>query len=230
MKIILLFLLFPVVAFAQNGPINIHLKSGEIISTRYAFLENNSIIPYVRMDHKKGDKITIDKVSHVEGTDQINKYKYFQPIMFQNHFVWGERTYSSERVNIFNTDIISGTWTSRYRNRYYQYQIDNRPLKKLKYSNLKKDIADNPESLSHLKKGNAIKITQFGLYGIAATLIGIGSAKDLNDNTLSNPYDKDKSFSVPVALEIAGAFTLYIPYWINRSKQKHYVNALKAYK
>ena len=174
MRCILLLFLLPFFSYAQNGPINIHLRSGEVISTRYAYLNNNAGFskPYVRIDDKKGEKITIDMVSHVEGVDQNSEYKYFQPIYLQGAKIWGERTFRSDRIDIFYTNIVSGTWTAAYKSRWFQYEKDNEPLKKLTYANLKVDLADNPASLTNLRKGNGLRITQFLLYGLGAALIG----------------------------------------------------------
>ncbi|MEQ8469846.1 MAG: hypothetical protein RIC35_01595 [Marinoscillum sp.] len=229
MRYFFLLFLLPLLASAQNVPINIHLKSGETISTQYAYLNSNGGFsqPYVRIDNKKGEKITIDRVTHVEGFDQYSKYKYFQPIKLQGRNIWGERTYNSDRINIFYTNIISGTWTASYKSKYFQYEKDGQPLKKLTYANLKIDLADNPESIESLKKGNALKITQILLYGLGATLIGVGIANDFSNDELSDP--NDTSIKIPPAV-IAGAITLYIPWFINGPKQNHFVNALKAYK
>ncbi len=91
--LIFLFVLFPFTGTAQSGPINIHLTSGKIISTQYAYLYSSSGFsePYVRIHDKKGEKITIDRVDHIEGTDQHGKYRYFKPIGSGIHAIWGER-------------------------------------------------------------------------------------------------------------------------------------------
>jgi hypothetical protein len=224
MKYILtLLLLLPSFCFAQEGPINIYLKTGNITSTNYAFLENNSgfSIPYVRINNKKGEKISIDQVDHIEGTDQNGVYKYFKPIKLQGREIWGERTFRSDRVEIYYTNIISGTWTASYKSKYYQYSKDTQPLKKLTYRNLKIDFGNNNESMPHLKKANSLRVTQLLLYGLGATLITTGIANNLSDT--------NDNGNIPVSI-VAGAICLYIPWFINTPKQKHFINALKDYK
>ncbi len=228
-KYFFLFFLLPLITFSQNAPINIHMKSGEILSTRYAFLNINSGFsrPYVRINDKKGEKITIDRITHVEGIDQNGNYKYFQPIRLQGRDIWGERTFNSERVNIFYTNVISGTWTASYKSKYFQYEKDNHPLKKMSYSNLKADLSDHPESMKILKKGNNLRITQILLYGLGSALVISGIASGLSDTELDDP--NDSGLKIPPAF-IAGAITLYIPWFINGPKQDHFANALKTYK
>jgi hypothetical protein len=129
-------------------------------------------------------------------------------------------------VNVYYTNIISGTWTTSYKSKYFQYSKDTQLLKKLTYANLKIDLGDNIESMDDLRKGNKLRITQLLLYGIGATLIGVGIASDLNDNSNST---KDSSSKIPPAF-IAGAVCLSVPWFINKPKQNHFINALKKYK
>lgn len=219
---------FPILAFSQSGPITINLKTGEQLSTNYAYLHNNSTFfrSYVRIDGKKGEKISIDRVAFIEGADKNGVYKYFKPIRLHGSEIWAERTFSSDRVDIYYTNIISGTWNASYRSKYFQYSKDGRPLKKLSYSNLKADLGDNAESMEHLKKGNILRITQFLFYGLGATLIGVGIAGDFNNDELRDP--SDTSIRIPPAL-IAGAVSLYIPWFMNSPKQNRFIKALEKY-
>ena len=227
--LLLLLFLFPSFAFSQDGPISIYLKTGDRISTQYVYLNSNGGFlsrPHVRIDDKRGDKIPIERVEHIEGTDQHGEYKYIKPIYLNGAEIWGERTFSSERVEIYYTNIISGTWTTSYKSKYFQYSADGQPLKKLTYANLRKDIGHHPGAREHLKKGNMLRITQFLLYGAGAALVVGGIANGLGDKELRDPIAT--SLGIPPAL-IAGAITLYIPWFINSPKQKHFVKALKSY-
>ena len=225
---LVILVLSPTLVLAQNGPINVHLKTGDILSTQYALLTNNSFLsrPFVRIHDKKGEKITIDRVIHVEGTDQNGQYKFFKPIQLMGSEIWGERTFHSERVDIYYTDVVSFTGASYYKSKYFQYSKDSRPLKKLNYSNLKIDLADNAGSMQHVERGNKLRITQLLLYGLGAGLVVAGAADILNDDELDGTGDT--SFSVPPTL-IVGAIALNIPWFINPAKDKHFVNALEEY-
>lgn len=233
MKLCFLTLIFlPFITWAQHGPINIHLKSGEILSTRYAYLNSNGGFsrPFVRMDEKKGKKVPIHAVTFIEGIDQKGEYKYFKPIQLQGRQTWGERTFNAERMTIYYTNVISGTWAASYKSRHFQYSKDDLPLKKLTFANLKADLADNVNSMQHLKKGNTLRITQLLLYGLGAALIASGISSDFKDvDTGSPPGPRESSISIPPAL-IAGAVVLYIPWFINGPKQDHFTRALKSYK
>jgi hypothetical protein len=223
-----IFVLIPFAAYSQSGPINIHMRSGGIISTRYAFRNNNSgyLRPYVRINDRKGEKISIERIKHVEGTDQNGNYRYFKPIKIQGMLIWGERTFNSERIDIYYTNIVSETWSFSYKSRYFQYSKDDNSLKKMTYENLKVDLADNQQSVEHLKKGNTLKITQYLLYGVGSALVVTGIVNGINDTGVDNP--SNSGMKIPPAF-IAGAVTLYIPWFINNPKQNHFVNALKNY-
>jgi hypothetical protein len=221
-KLTILILLFPFVVYSQTGPIQVHLKSGQALNTRYAYLFNTAGFekPYVRINDRRGEKVTIDLVSYVDGTDQNGTFRYFKPIRFQAREIWGERTYESDRIEIYYTDFHGDDWGSVYKYKYFMYTMDNSGMKKVSYASVKKDIEGNTESMLHLKKGNSIRITQLLLYTAGTSLIISGVASGLSD---------PENSKIPVGF-IAGAITLSIPFFLNNAKQKHFVNALEAFK
>ena len=226
--LLLIFCLVPLFGNSQTGFIKLHFKTGDSLSTNYAYLYNNTGFskPYVRIDNEKGEKISIDRVTHIEGIDQKGKYRYFKPIFLKNKEIWGERTFTSNRINLYYSNIFSSTWDAAYKTKYFQYSKDNAPLQKLTYANLKKDLSDNLNALAYIKKGNKLRITQLVLYGLGAALVVAGTVDGLSSNGLSSP--NNPAIKTPPAF-IAGAIALTIPWFLNKPKQDNFVKAIKAY-
>lgn len=216
------------IAFAQ-GPIKIQMTSGKEVFTNYAYLSNGYGFSkgYVRIDGKKGEKISIESVDFIEGVDQDQKERYFEPIQYYGR-VWAERSFNSDRIKIYYTDIRTGGWNYSYRSKYYLYKKGASTFKKLKMNNLKLDLADNQTSMEHLKKGKTIQWIQAALY-VAGTAILVSSiASEFSNNKPGQLGPPGETSGIPPGM-IIGAITLNIPWFLNPAKQKHYVNALKAY-
>jgi len=231
-------LFFPFFCFAQSGPIRVVLQSDSIIYTRYADLNNNPSFrqPFVRIDERNGRRIAIDQIKYIDGTDQNNVYKYFTPVTYLGSQIFAERTFKSDRISLFHTNIISGTWNATYAYRYLNYSKDNQPIKKATYANLKADLADNPAAWAYLKKGNGNRVAQLVLYGLGAGLLvsSIATFANTDVETPANPPalpsgDRSSSIKIPPGL-IAGAVCLYIPWFLNNPKQDHFTKALESYK
>lgn len=220
-----LFLFISISSFSQ-GPIKIKLVSGDEVYTRYAYLSNgyNWNEPYVRIDEKKGRKIPISSVSFIEGTDQDGEFRYFEPI-YRFRKIWAERSYTSDRVRIYYTDIETGSWDFTYRSKYYVYKKDDSSFKKLKMKNLKIDLADNKSSIEHLKKAKTLQWIQAALYVSGAAILVGSVVSEFSDDELSEPGETP---GIPPGI-IIGGITLNIPWFLNPIKQKHFNNALKAY-
>jgi hypothetical protein len=221
-------LLISFAAMAQTGPINIHLNSGKIISTHYAYLYSgyNS---YLRIHEKKGEKISIDQVDHIEGIDEAGNYRYFLPVVWGNE-VWAERGFTSDRIVIYHTDIVTGKMASTHKPRSCLYSKDGGPLRQLKLKYLKKDLADCPASLEYLKKGKKVGIAQTAVYVASYSLIVggiVGFIAETSDKELEDP-ESSSAASIPPAVLI-GALGSAIPLLMNNAKREKYLDALKAY-
>jgi len=219
--------LFSLVVSAQNGPINIHLKSGRVISTQYAYLYSG-FNSYLRIHERKGERISIGQVHHVEGTDQKGNYRYFLPVFWGNE-VWAERVFTSDRIEIYQTDILTGTMTATLRSKSNLYSKDGGSLQPLKLRNLKKDLADCPASMEYLKKGKKISTTQTVIYVTSYSLILAGIVSFANDASAANPGDPETSGpSIPPTI-IIGAVGAWIPFIMGNAKREKYLEALRAY-
>lgn len=225
--ILLLFISFT--ALAQIGPINIHLTSGKIISTHYAYLYSG-YSSYLRIHEKRGEKISIDQVDHIEGKDQYGKYRYFIPIRLGNA-VWAERGYASDRIVIYHTDIVTGTMAANYKPKSCLYTKDGGQLQKLKLKYLKRDLADCPASLEHLRKGKNIGKAQAGVRVASISLLIAGFISMVNDSNVEAPgssTETNSSPDIPPSI-IVGAVAAWIPILMENSKREKYLDALKAY-
>lgn len=218
-------ILCPSLLIAQNSKgIRIEYNSGESKYTNYAYLYSGSAFQssYVRIDDKKGPKINIQNIDHVEGVNLEGTYKYFAPIWVNGIPIWGERTFSSEHIDLYYTNIVSGTWNATYNYKHFQYRKDGGSLQKMKASNLLRDVGQNQQSMDHIRKGRGIATAQTLLYLLGSGLVIAGIIDGLNKN------DTEDSGGVPPVF-IGGAITLFVPWFLNSPKQKHYQNALKAY-
>lgn len=220
-------LLFSFSTLAQTGPINIHLKSGRVISTQYAYL-HSGYNSYLRIHEKKGEKIPINQIDHVEGTDEKGNYRYFKPVLRDTE-VWAERSFTSSRIEIYHTDILTGTMTAEQRPKGSLYSKDGGSLQPLKLKNLKKDLGDCTASMEYLKKGKKISTTQTVIYVASYSLILAGIVSFANDASDVSPSDPETSGpSIPPTI-IIGAVGAWIPFIMGNAKREKFLEALKAY-
>ena len=231
MRVLLLLLLFPLTTQAQQGPIRVFFKNGSAISTDYVYLYNyiGFSDSFLRIDHKKGEKVAIRQVDHIEGIDQYGRYKYFKPVRYYyGNQIFAERTFTSARIDIYYTDLEPNPWEASYSFRHFTYEKDGGPIKRMKYTNLKKDIRSCRASMSLLKKGNGYRISQMLLYGVGGALVTHGIVTGLSNNDRELPPPGETRISIPPTF-VAGAIGLLIPRFLNRAKQNYFVKALKAY-
>ena len=169
-------------------------------------------------------------MDHVEGTDKYGRYRYFKPISPGGKLIWGERSYTSARIEIYHTDVVDGTMNSKLKYKAGYYSKDNGPLTSIKLKYLKRDLADSPESMIHVKKGKTLGAVQGVIYVAAYTLIIVGIV-DVVDNAGNKPLPPPgaTSASIPAPI-IAGAVLAWVPLAFSEPKHDHYINALRAYK
>ncbi|MCP4460877.1 MAG: hypothetical protein GY816_23085 [Cytophagales bacterium] len=221
---------------AQSGGIKIQMKNGEETFTNYVLFSNGygwNEEAYVRINDKKGSKLRMVSVDHVEGYDQKKDYRYILPIRPNGgELVWGERMFASDKVAIYYTDFNSNSWSRSvlYKSRNFYYTFENSTMTKMKYGNLKRDIGNIEIPSSHLKKGNGVRIAQIIMYTAGAALIIHGSSKFLEgseNNELGDPEDASLNLHPNVFIGVA---LVNIPYFLNSLKQKHFRNTLEAVK
>lgn len=230
----LLVILISTLCRAQTGPIDVYLKSGKVISTRYVYISQGGGFsgPFVRVQPNSKDKIKIDDVDHIEGVDQTGKHRYVRPVDWRLSTIWAERTYQSDRISLYYVGIVQwGLGVSTTKWKYFQYTKDDGPLTKLSIRNVSRDVGDNPESASFIRKSKTNRILQALLYTTGGVLVITSAVKDLNsvDKPDSTPDPAKDDFKLPVGF-IAGAACIALPLALKPGKQKNLVNALEVYK
>ncbi|HEY3403956.1 MAG TPA: hypothetical protein VGK59_11245 [Ohtaekwangia sp.] len=210
---------------AGQGEINIHLKSGRIIPTRYVYLYSG-YHSYVKIHEKKGEKIPITLVDHVEGPDETGHYRYIIPV----NDIWAERGFTSDRITIFHTDIVSGKMAAGYKPKSCLYSKDGGPLKSVKLRNLKEDIAECAASMEYIKKGKRIGGTQTLVRVVSYSLIIAGIIDTADNFSVANPDDPESDSGSGISpMVIIGAAGAWVPFFMENAKRQKYIEALKVY-
>lgn len=214
---------------AQYAPIKVLLRNDSVILTKYAYLANNSTSgrfgPHVVINHKDGPKIPISKIHHVEGNDRSGKLRYFTVATFQGLEIFAERIHDGERIDLYLNNVVTGGWDFRYTMKLLHYSKDDGEIKKARYPNLRRDLKDSPEAMSKLRAGNAIKISQYLLYGLGAYIL-VNSAVKESEEPMTPPGTDP---GIPTGF-LVGAGILFVPWMINGLKLKQYEQACKEYR
>lgn len=238
-KLFFLFLcLAGVSAWAQNKPgILIILNNGDSLHSNYVGINNVNTIfrgPHIRLHPEdKKQRISISEVNSIEGFDSsTQKYRYFKRLN-TGYNVLAERAFKSDRIATYYFDSYhAGIYGGGYSWRHLHYSKNGAPLAKASYANLKRDLSDNPIALTHLKKANQLRITQYVMYGIGTGLLVASFQRFLSDakkNVPGAPMDEDMGPDQVVVLGVAGAIMLRIPFFLNNPKQRELNKALEAY-
>lgn len=228
MRLIFVFLFIPALTFAQSKGISVYFNSGEVITTDYVYISETGLGgPFVKIGDRNAKRVSIRDIEHIEGKDQFGDYRYYKPIYVVGFTLWGERTYTSDRIEIFYTNVSNGGWNTNYKMAYYVYSKDGGPLKKMKYSFLKEDLSDNEASMEFVKKGNRLNITQAFLYVAGAAIIVAGIVQ--MDKNLEKSTRENTDLEIPPVL-IGGLITYYVPFFMQGAKQNAFYEALTTYK
>lgn len=214
-----LFILLPYCARSQTQPITIFLNSGKVIQTNYVYLYSGSK-SYVRINSKKGEKFSIDKVDFIEGYDRNTDHRYFNPIKFSYNTVWGERTFVSERIKIYATSNYDFNYKAKNGSMYIK---DDGKTRDIKYRNLKQDLSDNATAMKYLKKGNGLRITQNSMWAASVVMVVVGFVQ-LVDRPLPEPGNAD----IPPIMYLSVGMAL-VPWLLEVPKKNHYRDALRNY-
>jgi hypothetical protein len=218
-NLLILLAVFPLLANAQNEPIEIHLNSGEVLYTNYVYIYS-SFNSGVRINSRKGEKISIRDVDFIQGFDKERNFRYFTTIGY-NGTVWAERSFASERVKIYSTSRFDFEYSAKAGD---VYQLDDGPIRDIKYRNLKEDLSDYQQSMDYLKKANGIRTTQAVLWTASVGLF-IGGIVQMVGGPLEDP---EESLDIPPMFYLAAgvnlaAWVLEIP------KKNRFRKALQVY-
>ena len=223
--------LLPLISLSQNDSIEILLKSDSTIYTNWIELNDFTFLkkPYIKIHDLDGPKIKISQIKYYKGFDKNGNYKNLKTIDLgsKNKYSFVERSFKHEsikRIDIYYDRLIFGGLDIPSSFKYLNYKKDNQTIKKVTYKNLLHDLSDNAISLNYLKKAKQIKLIQIISTGLGAFLI----FKVMLDNYRPSPYNV-KSNSKDDFSFYVGSFFLIIPFFLEKPKNKRFIQALKSY-
>ena len=235
-KLLLLILLIAATpAWAQYSKgILIILNDGDSVQTNYVGINNANTLfkgPHVQLDpNDKRQRISISEIKSIEGFDsRTQNYRYFRRLDGQFNNTLAERSIKSEHIEAYYYDSYhqSGMYGGGYSWRHLYYSKDGSALKKARFGNLKKDLADNPESLAYLKKVQSLRMAQVALYGAGIGLV-VAAVSSLNNQPMG-PGAEQVGIPNGLVLGVLGIAALRVPFFLNKPKQNHMTKALEAY-
>ena len=99
----------------------------------------------------------------------------------------------------------------------FDYYMKNNGIKELDYSNLKKDLSDNAESMRYLKSYNTLRYVQWGIFAAGAVMVISAFAR----------MDKDEG--LPKGLLIGGGVVMGASFIPSMAKDDRLRQAVEAY-
>lgn len=229
---IVLIFSYHVTTYAQNAtPYYIGLKSGKVIYSDIRYKVPTFGKSYLLVNDSA--KYAIKEVNYFNLQEGF--YKHFIP-PGQTAETLYRRVISGNRIEVYsktvtntswNNDAVTGMATPTTSTRHLDYYIkDGGTPKKVKFSNLKVDLSDKPESVAILRKVKGLRVLTGTLYlaGAGMFVAGIASV----GNRSSSPGEPNESEGIP-PLIIAGVITMVIPNLLHFTKRDHMLDAIKAY-
>ncbi len=226
----ILFFLIPLIGLSQNDSIKIVLNSDSTIYTNWIEFNNFPFLkkPYIKIHKLDGPKIKISKIQYYKGFDKNGDYRCLKTIDLGSKSKYQlERSFkhdSINRIDVYYDRLTFCGFNIHSSFEYLNYKKDNQEIKKVTYKNLMADLSDNAVSMNYLKKANQLKWIQILSTGIGAFLI----SKVMLNNNRPSPYNV-KSNSKDNFSFYAGSFFLVIPFFLEKPKNKRYIQALKSY-
>lgn len=230
---IVLIFSYHVTTYAQNAtPYYIGLKNGKVIYGDIRYKVPTFGKSYLLVNDSA--KYAIKEVNYFNV--QGGFYKQFIPPGQTTETLY-RRVISGNRIEVYsktvtntswNNDAITGMTTPMTNTRHFDYYIkDDGIPKRLKFSNLKADLSDKPESVAILRKVKGLRMLTGTLYLAGAGMFVAGIAS-IGNKSSSSPGEPNESGGIP-PLIIAGAITMVIPNLLHFAKRDHMLDAVKAY-
>ena len=169
--------------------------------------------PYLKTE--TGDIFRMEQIQSFQNRDGF----FVKNELTKNKNDFAERVLNG-RVKIYQYDL-SGNYIQSGQSSlrdYYAYQKYKEPLKQMIYSNMIKDLGDNPKSVKKLNKIKAAK-------RIAPLYYVLGGASILSAGILFNASNSDLS----TPLFLSGVTFFAIPWILNSKRQKHMDDAVRFY-
>jgi hypothetical protein len=210
-----------------QGSYQVHLTSGEVLhADRVALVPLRSLgRAHARLnDDPWRDRILIDSVDYIDGIDELKQPVYYMPLRVQGSLVWTTRLFHSDRISIHYARITTATFKHRSFNYYYYTKDGGRP-QRLTMQNVKRDVADDPNSALLLKKAKLSK-------AISTTLSGVGGAILVGSFLILTSAEPGSSIAAddraPGAF-VGGVTFLCLPVFLRSTWRRNLVEGLKIY-
>lgn len=220
--ILVLLLLLPTLAYTQNHGIEVKLSTQKSIYTNNIYIYSNYLNSYARVDGRFGEKIPINRIKYIQGTDNEGHKRYFTPIRYKGYTRWGERTFVSERIKIYSTTKFDLNYPAKAGDVYIK---DHGSIQDLKYKFLKQDLSDDPVAMEYLKKANGLRTTQT-LFWTASVGLFIAGVVKMSNTPLGEPGEE--SVSIPPAFLLASGVNL-VAWILEIPKREKFREALQNY-
>lgn len=216
-------------AYSQDKNVEITLETDSVIYTSWIELNAFPFLkrPYVIIDNPNGLKINLRDLKAYHGVDQKGTYKklflidhayykecYFTEIQFRND--------SSGKVEVHYNQLTFGQRDDFDIRKYTNYRIQEGPIKKLSYANVKSEFNKINITNEPLGKANKIRIIQFISLGI-----GLAIMTDVLIENF-NPHDKrfmDKSSKLKF---VVGGLFMTFPLSLEKTKEKRLLKAMQS--
>jgi hypothetical protein len=177
----------------------------------------------VRMnDDPWRDRVLIDSVDYIEGSDRFANPVYYKPLRIQGWLTWTTRVFHSNRISIYFNRI--NHFRKGAYNYYYYTKDDGRP-KRLSMKDVSRDVADDPTAMIYIKRAKVAK-------GISTTLTCVGGAMSIasmfvfSTRDALHPVVADDRMP---GLFVGGVSFLSMPFFVRSTWQRNLVEGLESY-
>jgi hypothetical protein len=230
-----LILLFSKTIISQNSNNFIYLFSGEsITSDKIEYISKSFSSSYFIVNGKEFKSGDVQFYQNKDGFFANTK-----KLTFSGSSSFSEREITG-KINLFNKEFVTnstimggngmvmGSTGPNSTISYYYNKGEFGELKKSNYSNLKIDLNENLESISHLNKFKSVKLRETLLYIVGGAVMTVGVASLIN-KTSNVPEDVTPKTGGSFVIIGIGFGTLITNYLTTINKHKHIKKAIEVY-
>lgn len=235
LTLIAMIILINNLSYCQNQKYFTRLFSGETIyainiefisktfSKSYFLVNGNEIQKETVKFYKNYDGFFVNtKNLNLSGTSNFAKRE-----ISGNINLFGKE-YTTYTTAMDSNGMMMGGFATNATISYYYNKGEFGDLKKSNYKNLKVDLSDNPNSMSHLNKFKSVKQRETLLYFLGGAIMTVGVSSLIN-KTSNVPEDVTPKTGGSFAIIGIGFGTLITNYLTTKNKHDHIKNAIETY-